>query len=1033
MARPARPRASKSSAQRSIEPEQFSSPDPTSVYNELLAEAASSFSQAPERPLKRRKIFKPEARGVTVAPPGSAQSSSENASNQLAEIQTAFTDTEQSEDDDFEWEDVTLQQESTELVSEPETLPVPGGITLNLGDHQPSKAKVKKRAPGTRLDKTIKVQAHKAHLLGLLIHAYRRNAWCNDSEVQELVIKMVPLKVRSSLMPNPDSSQFNKDRFFREGLSDVKDIWKINFKPTKQGIRQPSWLSYLQPSDFRLATDTERLIDLKDFRDVAKLLEGSQDTGVQLLCAALRALGVETRLVCSLQTLSLINLPTHFCAGIDKKFDDVSDDIVKNNSSDNEHRAAVQPGIQGSEPRRVKRRLGQPSLGSTSTQHAPKRVSRRLYKTPFPVYWVEAFNDALQKWTPVEPFSTDTVGKPSKLEPPTSQSSKGVRMTYVIAFEEDGSARDVTKRYASTYNAKTRKDRVESIEGGEEWFRRAMKIFQRRGEPPTDRDQVEAAEFVKKEAQEGMPRALQDFKGHPVYALERHLKRNEVIHPKREVGKVGATGKTAKLESVYRRGDVKTVRSADKWYRLGREILAGEQPLKHVIPKRAPDILGVNDDAEADEEGGGIGTPLYASFQTQIYTPPPCIRGRVPKNAFGNIDVYVPSMIPPGGKHIRDPEASRAAKLLGIDYADAVTGFEFKGRRGTAVVQGIVVAEEYEAGVNAVLEAMEYAREQSEEDARSLLALRTWKRFLVGLRVMQRVNEYEIEGEKGSLLRANDTADDVSNHDDESMDQGGGFFPDADEDVASPTARQFYRKMVEESEADDSSDEMASQDAEDLAKSHVALPHGDIDIEGGGGFLVEDDEGADKLAEVAADDQSQKPDASPENLRAMVSFDGADFLTNHDQPFPNNSSTHSAGTSLQTLGMAQAGGFDLGQDDTLDSSSNDSLTNDAEMQSALADSMNEYAERSRGRDHAHRSSDSVDDLDLVKARNSERETVCGDPGPAGDDSSDPIGPTDKHDTSNHIESYVSSEDDRGSLLSHDPEDDEAEPDWLAEL
>lgn len=64
---------------------------------------------------------------------------------------------------------------------------------------------------------------------------------------------------------------------------------------------------------------------------------------------------------------------------------------------------------------------------------------------------------------------------------------------------------------------------------------------------------------------------MQDFKDHPYYAIERHLKHNEVVFPKREVGKL-TTGKGV-VESIYRRSDVQVVRSADKWYRsAGREI-----------------------------------------------------------------------------------------------------------------------------------------------------------------------------------------------------------------------------------------------------------------------------------------------------------------------------------------------------------------------------------------------------------------------------------------------------------------------------
>lgn len=87
-----------------------------------------------------------------------------------------------------------------------------------------------------------------------------------------------------------------------------------------------------------------------------------------------------------------------------------------------------------------------------------------------------------------------------------------------------------------------------------------------------DRDAIEDAELAKREASEPMPRNVQDFKDHPTYALERHLRRNQVIHPKREVGKL-SVGKIAEnVEAIYRRSDVHIVKSANKWYREGRDI-----------------------------------------------------------------------------------------------------------------------------------------------------------------------------------------------------------------------------------------------------------------------------------------------------------------------------------------------------------------------------------------------------------------------------------------------------------------------------
>ncbi len=71
-----------------------------------------------------------------------------------------------------------------------------------------------------------------------------------------------------------------------------------------------------------------------------------------------------------------------------------------------------------------------------------------------------------------------TVGKPSKMEPPFSNVVNN--MSYVVAFESDGTAKDVTRRYAKAYNAKTRRHRVESLESGETWWRRVMSAFRRR-------------------------------------------------------------------------------------------------------------------------------------------------------------------------------------------------------------------------------------------------------------------------------------------------------------------------------------------------------------------------------------------------------------------------------------------------------------------------------------------------------------------------------------------------------------------------
>jgi xeroderma pigmentosum group C-complementing protein len=140
---------------------------------------------------------------------------------------------------------------------------------------------------------------------------------------------------------------------------------------------------------------------------------------------------------------------------------------------------------------------------------------------------------------------------------------------------------------------------------------------------------------------------------------------------------------------------------------------------------------------------------LYAGYQTELYVPPAIENGRVPRNMFGNIDIYTRNMIPPGAVHVRSQQGREAARILGIDYVDAITGFDFKGRQGTAVRDGVVIAAEFKDAMVAVLEGLHYAQQQELEDWRLQRAISMWKRFVTGMKIIARVNQYKDEAEDG--------------------------------------------------------------------------------------------------------------------------------------------------------------------------------------------------------------------------------------------------------------------------------------------
>lgn len=469
-------------------------------------------------------------------------------------------------------------------------------------------------------------------------------------------------------------------------------------------------------------------------------------------------------------------------------------------------------------------------------------------------------------------------------------------MSYVVAFEEDASARDVTRRYAKAFNAKTRKLRVESTRNGERWWARALRFY---GKPfLEDRDEAEVSELTAKTAAEPMPRNVQDFKDHPVYTLERHLRRNEVIHPKRVIGQVslGKSGsKNQKLEPVYRRTDVHACRSAEGWYRLGREIKIGEQPLKRVPGDRN----------KFDFNGTEI--PVYALFQTDIYKPPPVVQGRIPKNVYGNLDIYTPTMVPPGGVHITHPGACQAAKILGVDYADAVTGFEFRGRHGTAVVRGVIIADEYCEALKEVLSGLENERLQAELEERSAEALGMWKHFLLKLRISERVKGYVVEGDEGADEHEGTSIgeDDADYEDPEET--GGGFLLGSGQGGSSSRITSAFRVSTPRSAS-------PAQEAGGFSPD-VAEPGSEDEALGGGFMLEETPQKPDEPqtssvpGETECKDEAHSTERSYYNLAVVPG--GETSSTDKKNPGSNTGATAVEATQHASINEAQNPGREI--------------------------------------------------------------------------------------------------------------------------
>lgn len=108
---------------------------------------------------------------------------------------------------------------------------------------------------------------------------------------------------------------------------------------------------------------------------------------------------------------------------------------------------------------------------------------------------------------------------------------------------------------------------------------------------------------------------------------------------------------------------------------------------------------------------------IFGYWQTQQYKPPTAENGIVPRNAYGNVELFKPEMLQKKTVHLQCkrrvfwcaifqivglsiflisvPGLNRTCKKLQIDCAQAVIGFDFHSGSSHPTFDGFVVCEEF--------------------------------------------------------------------------------------------------------------------------------------------------------------------------------------------------------------------------------------------------------------------------------------------------------------------------------------------------
>ena len=765
------------------------------------------------------------------------------------------------DDEEIDWEDA-VDQRNTDRVPSPKNHPS-GDLELTL--HKDTGVSFtplndQKKGP-SKIERQIRVVTHCIHVQFLLFHNSLRSRFACDGDVQKILVEQLPPTVKKEVdtwrlasglpqhtakaeLQKPAAQKGRKGKTRKgEDVRSQRDwgkpaerqergapnmsrgdpvirllkflaaYWKKRFTITSPGLRKQGYksLSQLESEMASFKNDVhdveehgERIENLDEFRDLARRCEGSRDVGVQLFVALLRGLGLEVRLVASLQ-------PIGFGWNKNEEANPKKKRAKFNGVEVLPSSPIIENGIETKKPKSRSKALTsaakKKSSASTGSKITPIDLSdassselssagddddesivdvtpstpRKKPNMPydrdlvFPTSWAEVISPITNEVYPVDPLvlTPAVATNPEHLaafEPRGTKADKAKQVfAYVIAYSPDGSAKDVTIRYLKkhmwpgrtkgmrlpiervpVYNSRGKIKHHEDYD----WFKTVMSGYTRPDHMRTAVDDIEEAKelkAVKPEKKE--PKAnegtLQFYKTSADYVLERHLRREEAIIPGAEPVRTFASGKgdDAKEEPVFLRKDVMVCRTGESWHKEGRQIKPHQQPMK-MVPIRAVTLTRKREVQEAERDGGEkLKQGLYAWEQTAWIVPPPIVDGIIPKNAYGNMDCFVPTMVPKGAVHIPLRSTGKICKRLNIDFAEAVTGFEFGKQRAVPVITGVVVATEHEDMVIAEWEKDEEERKIKEEGKREKVALGMWRKLLMGLRIVERVrDEYGEEG-----------------------------------------------------------------------------------------------------------------------------------------------------------------------------------------------------------------------------------------------------------------------------------------------
>lgn len=536
-----------------------------------------------------------------------------------------------------------------------------------------------------------------------LTHAHHRNRWLNGAKTRKklkLILPKVLLQRSKLFWKDPKKSDLNYI------LKYAIKWFRLNVRINSCGLRVLGYMP--EPVRDQKAHDffpkAEPLSGERAFAAAAHKLRHNRDTAAQFFTCILRVMGFEARMMFSVPLLPMGSL-------LHRQQPPLDDRIRRNKDND----------------------LLYPYFWT--------EVVDPLNEDEVYVIETIAFHDEAKQMVKLKrrchSIVVDEAYTP--IYYPVISQFNSMTMHYVAAFTENNTVFDASPRYMSdvAYRYFGKLD-LRTISGRSALlFDSVIRVLNNGNSRGIDAHELQTLRELAL-ANCVVPKSFAAMKRSPNFITNSTLRHNEVIPASApSLGDVALDGSS---EEVFSRNCLIVGKSKQQWMMLGRSVRHEEldRPLKRAKRRFKRQRL---DNSTSQ---------LYGLSQTEPYIAL-SVTTTLPRNEYGNIEIYKPWMQPQGTSWLRLPyileflEKHHRTSPGELPFVPVVVGFDFKLRPGFAVPirDGALVLQTSEVSAKRFWFALIMERHRTIALRRQLLSLRGWLTMLRALRIRKRLNEYE--------------------------------------------------------------------------------------------------------------------------------------------------------------------------------------------------------------------------------------------------------------------------------------------------